>query len=404
MKLYKWGMDYLKECGVKVIDGDRGQEYPQSFDFSDKGVCLFLNAKNVTKAGFRFDECQFISKHKHEKLRKGKLERNDLVFTTRGSVGNVAIYNQNVPFDIVRINSGMVILRNSGETLYQKFLHVFLTSSLFDRQLKPLIFGSAQPQLTVGIIKKLKIPCPSKPEQKKIAEIILTWDDSIKKTTKLVETKLRIKKGLMQNLLTGNIRLKKFEKERWQDCTVKDFGTVITGTTPSKSHQDYYGGSFPWATAEDFKGKYIKDTVIKLSQSGKNVVRPLPKGSVLVTCIASIGKNALAGCDLATNQQINAIIVNKQHDNEFVFYLIDYFRNKLVAWAGVTAVPILNKKTFEKVPFTIPLNKEEQREISSILATADHEIEALQLKLDMLHKQKKGLVQKLLSGKIRLKT
>lgn len=95
----------------EIIDGDRGRFYPKANEFFDKEYCLFLNAKNVTKSGFDFLNNQFISKEKDEQLRKGKLSRNDIVLTTRGTVGNIALYDENIEFENVRINSGMVILR-----------------------------------------------------------------------------------------------------------------------------------------------------------------------------------------------------------------------------------------------------------------------------------------------------
>ncbi|MGX2947576.1 restriction endonuclease subunit S, partial [Frederiksenia canicola] len=92
----------------EIIDGDRGRFYPKANEFFDKEYCLFLNAKNVTKNGFDFLNNQFISKEKDEQLRKGKLSRNDIVLTTRGTVGNIALYDENIEFENVRINSGMV--------------------------------------------------------------------------------------------------------------------------------------------------------------------------------------------------------------------------------------------------------------------------------------------------------
>lgn len=99
----------------QIIDGDRGKNYPKADDFFDKGDCLFLNAKNVTKAGFNFDECMFITKDKDNVLRKGKLQRGDIILTTRGTIGNLAFYTDDVPYSDIRINSGMVILRMNRE-------------------------------------------------------------------------------------------------------------------------------------------------------------------------------------------------------------------------------------------------------------------------------------------------
>ena len=74
---------------------------------------------------------------------------------------------------------------------------------------------------------------------------------------------------------------------------VKDFGEVITGNTPSKKEEKYWNGDFVWITAQDFKGKYINDSILKLTKFGKDKARVIPKNSVLVTCIASIGLNAI---------------------------------------------------------------------------------------------------------------
>ncbi|NLC27817.1 MAG: hypothetical protein GX780_03480, partial [Campylobacteraceae bacterium] len=100
-------VDFLK--AINLIDGDRGTNYPKDEDFSEHGYCVFLSAKNVTKDGFRFNEIQFITKDKDEQLRKGKLVKNDTVLTTRGTVGNIAYFDESVIFKNMRINSGMII-------------------------------------------------------------------------------------------------------------------------------------------------------------------------------------------------------------------------------------------------------------------------------------------------------
>jgi type I restriction enzyme, S subunit len=134
---------------ASVIDGDRGTNYPSSDDFRDSGHCLFLNAGNVTKQGFRFAECAFITREKNDQLGKGKLKRDDIVLTTRGTVGNFAYFDATVPFQQMRINSGMVILRNESSALDTNFLYALLQSHSVQMQIERLSFGSAQPQLTV---------------------------------------------------------------------------------------------------------------------------------------------------------------------------------------------------------------------------------------------------------------
>ena len=91
-----WEINNFKDLKIKLIDGDRGENYPKENGFSDNGFCVFLSAKNVTKDGFRFNEIQFIEKDKDEKLRKGKLNKNDIVLTTRGTVGNIAYFDNTI--------------------------------------------------------------------------------------------------------------------------------------------------------------------------------------------------------------------------------------------------------------------------------------------------------------------
>jgi type I restriction enzyme, S subunit len=78
----------MAQAPIEIIDGDRGTNYPKQTDFKAVGHCLFLNAGNVTDKGFNFDDCMFISEEKDAALRKGKLQREDIVLTTRGTVGN----------------------------------------------------------------------------------------------------------------------------------------------------------------------------------------------------------------------------------------------------------------------------------------------------------------------------
>ncbi|HCL6184540.1 MULTISPECIES: restriction endonuclease subunit S [Proteus] len=259
--------------------------------------------------------------------------------------------------------------------------------------------------ITKSDVLNIKIDIPPLPEQRKIAKILSTWDKAISTTERLIDNSKQQKKALMQQLLTGKKRLlddsgKPFEGE-WIEYYVKDFGLVVTGNTPSKSDEANYGTEFSWATAEDFKGKYVSNTNIKLSSHGVKSARLVPKGSVLVTCIASIGKNAIANEELATNQQINAVKVNKKHCNEFLYYQIENNRHKLIAWAGTTAVPILNKSSFEKIKLKAP-SIIEQRKIASVLSNSDKEIEVLQQQLADLKQEKKALMQQLLTGKRRV--
>lgn len=138
----------------EFIDGDRGKNYPKRDDLLKEGYCLFLNAKNVTLNGFKFDDLEFISKERDELLRKGKLKRGDIILTTRGTVGNVAYYDDSVDFENVRINSGMVILRKKININPIYFQEIIRNTHVLNSGMS----GSAQPQLPIRNLKKIKVP------------------------------------------------------------------------------------------------------------------------------------------------------------------------------------------------------------------------------------------------------
>jgi type I restriction enzyme S subunit len=197
-----WNIFKIKETNLNIIDGDRGNNYPKSYEFFNDGFCLFLSAKNITKNGFKLNEKQFISKEKDNLLRKGKLKNLDIIITTRGSIGHIA-YNKNIPFKNIRINSGMIILRNDTIDINQEYLYKLLSSNIMQSQIDNISFGSAQPQLTVKDINNLVILFPQPKEQQKIADSLNSIDNLIEVQNKNIQTLKTHKKGLMQQLFVN---------------------------------------------------------------------------------------------------------------------------------------------------------------------------------------------------------
>jgi type I restriction enzyme, S subunit len=186
---------------VSVIDGDRGFNYPKAEEYSSDGYCLFLNAKNVTKSGFVFNELQFITKEKDELLRKGKLSRFDIVLTTRGSLGQFAFFDENIQFENIRINSGMVILRAKDNRINPNYLYSYFNSNSIQSTIKSQGFGNAVQQLTVAVINNFNLRYPYDPkEQQKIAECLSSLDNLITAQEKKIGQLRLHKKGLMQGL------------------------------------------------------------------------------------------------------------------------------------------------------------------------------------------------------------
>jgi type I restriction enzyme S subunit len=370
---------------------------PSQYYVDEKSGIKAFRSANVREGYINNSDWVYFSKEGHKANRKSQLNTGDVLIVRTGYPGTACVvtsnFNGSNAIDIV-------IARPDYNQILPEYLCAYTNSSVGKSQVLNLQGGMAQKHLNVSAYQVLKIKLPTLPEQKQIVKIFSTWDMAIEITEKLLKNSQQQKKFLMQQLLTGKKRLPGFSGE-WKNLKVSEIGKVVTGNTPPKSEDSNYGGHIFWATAEDFKQKYIKCTRVRLTGEGAAKARVVPAGSVLVTCIASIGKNAIAGDTMATNQQINAVTVNKSNNNEFFYYIVEHFKNKLIAWAGVTAVPILNKSSFEKVSFLVPELKEQQK-IASILSIADKEIENLQQKLEYFRQEKKALMQQLLTGKRRV--
>ena len=152
-----WELGFLGHL-CQMIDGDRGNNYPKKEDFYQDEYCLFLNAGNVTKRGFDFNSCSFITIEKDKLLRKGKLQTNDIILTTRGTVGNLAFYTEKTPYKNIRINSGMIVIRPRLEA---SFLFSMLNSFEFTKSIENYISGSAVPQLPIKDLSSIQLVVPN---------------------------------------------------------------------------------------------------------------------------------------------------------------------------------------------------------------------------------------------------
>ena len=362
---------------VNIIDGDRGKNYPKEKDFFDEGYCLFLNTKNVTNRGFNFNTNKYITKEKDNSLRSGKLNRYDIVMTTRGTIGNCGFYDDFVKYDNIRINSGMVIFRVISDKIFQKYLYMFLTSNIMREQILSCTTGTAQPQLPIWTINKLYFFLPPLSEQKRIASILSALDDKIElnnKTNKILEEMAQtIFKEWFINFNFPNEDGKSYKKsggemidselgkipKGWKVGTIGDIAReVICGKTPPTKDKENYGSYMPFITIPDMHNNiYVVKTERYLSKKGVNTQskKTIPKNSICVSCIATVGVVSLVSEYSQTNQQINSIIPKGKVSSYWVYFYIKNIKDMIINYAssGTTTLN-LNKSQFEKIKIIIP--------------------------------------------------
>jgi type I restriction enzyme, S subunit len=400
-----WEIDEFRQKFLEVIDGDRGKNYPKSNEFSTSGYCLFLNAKNVTKNGFVFDEVSFITHGKDNLLRKGKLKPFDIVLTTRGSVGNFAYFSSNVPYGNIRINSGMVILRVNSELIKSDYLYYYCKSDYMSKKIQDTAFGNAQQQLTVSQIKKFQLTFPKPKEQKKIADFLNSIDNLITAQSKKVEALKEHKKGLMQQLFPTDgekvpkRRFPEFLNDgEWEE---KPLGKIC----------DYWnGGSHENSVTEN--GQYYLISLNSLDIEGtlKTDMKKVDyldnslQKNDLVMVLSDVahgnflGLTAIIPNDNYVLNQRMAGLRKKENEKIDMSFLRLYINNnqKYFKKHGQGSSQLnLSKSSVTDFPVMLPLTEEEQQKIADCLSSIDNLITAQSKKVETLKEHKKGLMQQL---------
>jgi type I restriction enzyme, S subunit len=190
----------------------------------------------------------------------------------------------------------------------------------------------------------------------------------------------------------------------WKISTIAELGKVVTGGTPNTSDRSLYGGYFMFVSPSDIgDARYVNTTTKTLTEAGHKTGRRIPKGSIVFVCIGStIGKVAQVVAECTTNQQINAVIPNGNHDANFLLCVLDKEAAQIRLLAGKQAVPIINKSTFAAISITIP-TLPEQRKIADFLTAVDRRIAQLCQKKALLEEYKKGVMQQLFTQALRFK-
>jgi hypothetical protein len=302
-----------------------------------------------------------------------------------------------------------------GKAVDPVFLKEVLLWDGFNRLKDKLADGSTQKAISNESIRTITIPLPPHNEQRKIAAILSRVDKMLEKTDQIISRVEELKSGLMQQLLTKGIGHAEFERteigdlpEGWKVLPLREFGDVVTGSTPPTHMRKYYGNDCMFVSPADLgQAKFVTKTRKSLSSEGLRMARPIPPNSILVTCISSydgIGKSGMSTATCATNQQINSIVCRNNVNPNFMFHSIEYHRPRIQTYAVRSGgyFAIITKEVFGRIPMPMP-PKQEQDEIARVLSAADDKIIKEKSTRSNLESLKNGLMQALLTGNVRVK-
>ncbi len=315
----------------------------------------------------------------------------------QGKTRGTAAYNK---VELCTNQSIAAILPNSK---YESKYLYFYIDSLYDK-LRLLSAGDGgRGGLNKQILQNLEIAMPPLNEQHHIASALTSIDNLIASLGKMIEKKKNIKQGAMQQLLTGKTRLKGFT-EPWVYRKISEIATTSSGGTPSRSIPNYYYGDIKWFTTTELKDNYLYDSVEHITREALNnsSAKMFSANTILMAMYgATIGKLGVLKEPSTTNQACCAIKCNDIVEI-FLFYILLYNRKSIIEKGCGAGQPNISQAIVNELSFLVPPCEKEQQAIATILTKMDDEITALEAKRAKYEAIKQGMMQQLLTGKIRL--
>ncbi len=352
------------------------------------------------------------------------LKDNDILFARTGdTVGKSLLYKSSMGRAAY---AGYLIRFTLDEKLIlPEYFDAIAKSDIFEAFKISMKRIGAKPNINSREYGIFRFPMPlNLDEQKGIAKLFTKVDKAIASVQNSIAAAERLKKSLMQNLLTGKMKpdgtFRTFEEfyidvkfgkvpVGWEVKRIKDFGEVQTGKTPPTDEHEVFSdkeNGFMFITPGDLDvAKYIEHTERYVSEKGLRYSYVLPKDTVCEVCIGStIGKIGITTTECCSNQQITSAIVNNEHDAEFLYYAMLSRREHLKSIAGINATPQINKSGYSKYRVLCPKDKLEQIAIAKKISSVDKSIYRQGLRIKCLERLKKSLMQNLLTGKLTMKS
>lgn len=398
-----WEVKNVSEsCLIKARIGWQGlkkSEYMSSGDY------LLITGTDFDNGQVNWKSCAYVSKARYEQDSNIKIRPQDILISKDGTIGKVA-YLGMIP-KAGTLNSGIFVIRANDRKIDQVFLSKIFMSFYFEEFLNRLVAGSTINHLYQKDFVKFCFPLPNSEEQTAIATALSDVDSLISALTKKIEKKKAIKQGLMQQLLTGKKRLPRFCGD-WIKKNVSSVSDIFRGGSP-RPIENYIvkSGGVNWIKIGDVdsSAKYIFRTNEQIIESGIQYSRFVHSGDLLLSNSMSFGRPYI----LKTEGCIHdgwLVIQNydKYFDKEFLYYLLgsDEVLKQYKSLAAGSSVLNLNKDIVGKVVLYFPPSISEQTAIANILSDCDSEIAVLEEKRDKYKEIKRGMMQQLLTGKIRL--
>jgi type I restriction enzyme S subunit len=394
-----------------LVNYTKGYAFKSS-EYVDNGVRV-IRVSDTTYDSIKDDGAVFVAERSANRYTTWCLRENELIFSTVGSkppmydslVGKVILVPHEYSGSLLNQNAVLIRAKKYSQSFQKLLLNHFRTDR-YIQYIETIFRGNAnQASITLADLFKYKLPIPpTKAEQEAIAEALSDSDALIESLEQLLAKKRQIKQGAMQELLTGKKRLPEFSGE-WGTSPLRRF--VRQFIVPMRDKPKRLTGDIPWCRIEDFDGMYLTG-----SKSGQFVdietvramnLKVYPAGTLLVSCSADLGRCAIVARPLVSNQTFIGLEIDESvASNVFFYYFMTSRAEELNNLSSGTTISYLSREQFEEFVAFVPIGKKEQTAIATVLSDMDAEIAALEAKLAKARQIKQGMMQELLTGRIRL--
>ncbi|MBM7699658.1 restriction endonuclease subunit S [Kurthia huakuii] len=415
-----WEVKKLKYL-AEIIDGDRGSEYPNDKDLVDNGI-LFLSGDNLKSNGFNYSKVRFISEEKFAKLGRGKVLKNDIITSVRGTIGSAGLFSGEV-YEQAFINAQMMIIR-PRKILDSKFLFYFTKTKAWKLCLDYFAYGTAQQQLSNKILMQLPIAVPGLKIQHQVIKYL---DNKINTVDKIIEQKEQLTSMLEQQRqsiiteavtkgLNPNVKMKDSGvewigeiPEHWNTSLLKLYLDKLTdGSHFSPEMMDV---GYPYITVKDLKyGNIDLENALKISEEDYNVL--VKNGcqpnfnDVLLSKDGTIGKVAVVKeNEFVILSSLAILRPNNYLDSSYLSFWLESLinKNQMESFLAGAALRRLTLQTIKKLRCIIPPLNEQLEIVKSLkerLIPLDESILLVSKQIKKLKEYRQSLIYEAVTGKI----
>lgn len=393
--MIKWKEVSIDDSGLKLADGNYSAKYPRQEDFIFEGI-PFIRANNFSNNTITDDKLRFISEVKHQQLKKGHLEANDVLIITRGNIGEVALVPER--HENSNINAQIVLLRSNVEWC-PKYLLYLMSSFYVKNQLPNLITGSALKQLSITNLKRLNLVKPPLKTQQKIAAIL----DEADRLRQLDKKLLQQYEALSQSLFLEMFGDPVVNPKGWETVKFSAVGKLDRGKSKHRPRNapKLLGGPYPLIQTGDVANSngYIKKYKSTYSEIGLSQSKMWPKGTLCITIAANIAKTGILTFDACFPDSVVGFVPNNETVNEYVQIWISFLQKILEEKAPAVAQKNINLSILRNIEFMKP-PKELQVTFSSYVQEIEKQKTQAQESLTKSEELFNSLLQKAFKGEL----